>query len=175
MRILGINDKRDYLISDKEYVRKSARVIVIENNKIYLAHSKKDDYYKLPGGGVDKNETKKGAASRECLEESGVRTNADELKFYGVYIDKWKSVRKNEDNIIWVNKSYYYIGKRIGDLENIKPTESEIFAEYESALVDIDVAIKANEKFINSESYNSKYRGLERENYIFKLIKEELV
>lgn len=175
MRVLGINDKRDYLISDKEIVRKSARVIVIEDNKIYLAHSKKDDYYKLPGGGVDKTETKKEAASRECLEESGVRTNPNDLKFYGIFIDKWKSVRKLEDDSVWVNKSYYYIGKRIGNVEDIKPTESEIFQEYESALVDINVAIDANERFINSNEYSPKYRGLERENMVFKLIRDELV
>lgn len=175
MRVLGINDKKDYEPQSKEVTRVSARCIVIEDGKIYLSHSRKFNFYKLPGGGVDRGETKKDSAMREAREEAGVFVDRSDMKLWGVYIDKWKSVRSGEEKLVWVNKSYYYICKRIGELLPIEPTESEKYDEAESVLVNIDEAIEANILRINSPEYSVKERYLERENEIFKLIKEELL
>ena len=56
-RLLGMTDKKDYLDSDDLIERKSARGIIIENNKIYLSHARINDTYKIPGGGNDLNES----------------------------------------------------------------------------------------------------------------------
>lgn len=175
MRVLGINDKKDYSNSDREINRVSARCIVIEDGKIYLSHSKRYDFYKLPGGGVDRGESKKNAAVRETLEEAGVNIDKSTMQLYGVYIDKWKSVRRFEENSVWVNKSYIYTAKRMGEVVDIVPTESEIYDQVEAVLIDIDTAIKANEKRINHPEYSEKQRFLERENDVFRLIKKELM
>lgn len=173
MRLLGTNDYKDYN-GNNIITRTSARCIVIENNKIFLSHSKKFNFYKLPGGGVNKDEQKRDAAAREALEEAGITIDKENMKLYGVFVDKWKSVKNNE-NAIWLNKSYHYICQRIGEIKEIEPTESEIYDDVEGVLVDIDTAINANEERMRSKDYSSKQRFLERETIVFKLIKKELM
>jgi 8-oxo-dGTP pyrophosphatase MutT (NUDIX family) len=53
-------------------VREAVRAIVFdEDGKIALLHVTKENYYKLPGGGIEDNEDKMKALERECLEEIG--------------------------------------------------------------------------------------------------------
>jgi len=60
--------------------RKSARVIIIRENKLLVFHRKRLDastnswveYYSIPGGGIDRGETPEVAAVRELREEMGV-------------------------------------------------------------------------------------------------------
>jgi len=53
--------------------RKTAKAVVFDNeNKIGLLYVKNHNYYKLPGGGVEKGEDIKTALDRECKEELGV-------------------------------------------------------------------------------------------------------
>ena len=53
-------------------LRKAARAIVFDKeNKIALLNVSKCNYYKLPGGGVEKFESLSVALQRECLEEIG--------------------------------------------------------------------------------------------------------
>src|SRR5688572_4730076 len=57
----------------KEYpVREAARAIVTdEDGLIALLHVSNKNYYKLPGGGMEKGEDRIQALKRECLEEIG--------------------------------------------------------------------------------------------------------
>ena len=48
-------------------VRPSARCITIRGNTLAMIHSLKYDYYKFPGGGVEKGETHEEAVIRETL------------------------------------------------------------------------------------------------------------
>lgn len=174
MRLLGETDYNDYEGCTGEIRRNSARMIIIENNKIYLSHTRRNDTYKLPGGGVDFNEDILSAALRETKEEVGVICKLDKISEYGYYLDKWKSVHPKDDNKVWINTSYFYIGEK-SEIVDISPTESEKFDQVESVCVDIDIAIEANEKYIKAMGENLKERFLIRENNIFKLIKKELL
>jgi 8-oxo-dGTP pyrophosphatase MutT (NUDIX family) len=52
--------------------RQAVRAIVLdEENKIALLHVTKENYYKLPGGGIEDGEDKMKALERECQEEIG--------------------------------------------------------------------------------------------------------
>lgn len=54
--------------------RLAVRAIIIDDeNNIALAYVSKQDYYKIPGGGVDEGEDMIEALHRECLEEAGVK------------------------------------------------------------------------------------------------------
>lgn len=53
-------------------LREAARAVVIDNDGLVaLLHVSKENYYKLPGGGLDESEDKNAALRRECLEEIG--------------------------------------------------------------------------------------------------------
>ena len=60
-------------------MRNRAAGIIIENGKIVLIHRIKTidnsvrDYYVVPGGGIEKNETNEEAAIREVEEEIGIK------------------------------------------------------------------------------------------------------
>jgi len=52
--------------------RHSARVVAVqESGEIALIHVKEGNYYKLPGGGIEKDEDHSKAAVREMREETG--------------------------------------------------------------------------------------------------------
>lgn len=60
-------------ISDWQY-RKAARVVVFDNeNRVGLLSVKNQNYYKLPGGGIEESENIEIALDRECEEELGVK------------------------------------------------------------------------------------------------------
>jgi len=64
-------DEKDVL--DWQY-RYAARAVVFDDSgKIGLLHVTKENYFKLPGGGVEENEDIKTALNRECQEELGVK------------------------------------------------------------------------------------------------------
>ncbi|MBY0539696.1 NUDIX domain-containing protein [Patescibacteria group bacterium] len=53
-------------------LREAARAVVTdEEGLVALLHVSKENYYKLPGGGLDKAEDKITALRRECIEEIG--------------------------------------------------------------------------------------------------------
>ena len=71
MRNLFTVDKKDYKTDGTVFERPSVRGIVIKDGKILMIHSLKYDYYKLPGGGIEKGESYEEALIREVNEESG--------------------------------------------------------------------------------------------------------
>lgn len=66
---IGLETKK----KDKVYnLRKSARIILVnENKEITILKVARDGYHKLPGGRIEKNESKIEAAHREVKEETG--------------------------------------------------------------------------------------------------------
>ena len=55
------------------YTDRFAVRVVVQNaaGEVAIVHAKRDNYYKLPGGGVEPDEDHREAASREVLEETG--------------------------------------------------------------------------------------------------------
>ncbi len=176
MRLLGINDAKDYDESFPIRKRTSVRAIIIENNRIYLSHLRRNNTYKLPGGGVDSNEDMMTALNRESEEEVGVSiTNP---RPYGYYIERWKSKKPTDGDTIWENTSYFFICDRVGEVMPIKPTKSEIIDQCESSLVDINEAIISNMMFLGDKDLNSSSTEatyIRRENEVFNIIKKELI
>ena len=56
MRLLFEMDKKDYAHCTHAFTRNSARSIIIRDGKVAMIHSLKYDYYKFPGGGIEKGE-----------------------------------------------------------------------------------------------------------------------
>lgn len=52
--------------------REAVRAVVVDDdNQIALLYVSKEDYYKLPGGGIEDDEDRETALKRECREEIG--------------------------------------------------------------------------------------------------------
>ncbi|WIV21086.1 NUDIX domain-containing protein [Paenibacillus polygoni] len=59
-------------LPDQVHIRKAARAIILnESNQIALLYVSEKNYHKLPGGGVEANETWSEALQREVKEEVG--------------------------------------------------------------------------------------------------------
>lgn len=81
-----------------KYLKKTtygARVIISDRKKIFLVKHPYDNFWVLPGGGVNKNESVFEAGKRESQEEAGLVLNG-ELKILGRYFNN----KENKDDYI---------------------------------------------------------------------------
>lgn len=78
-------------------MRATARAIIIQNNKVLLIHRFKEEreYYVIPGGGIEPNETAEQAVKREIEEELSL----------SVIIDKKIGEYLNDNNLV----TYYLV------------------------------------------------------------------
>ncbi len=70
MKLLFEINFKDYNPNWKIVTRPSARAIIIKDNKVYMIHSMKYDYYEFPGGGIEKGESIIDCLVRETKEEA---------------------------------------------------------------------------------------------------------
>lgn len=123
MRILFSLDLLNYSDCDIPFVRPSARCIIIKNELIAVVYSQKYDYYKFPGGGIEKNETPIDACIRETKEETGIIIESKDLSFYGIV----KRKEKINENTLFIQDNYYYLVNRFNltNMQNLDKYEQE--------------------------------------------------
>lgn len=129
--------------------REASRAIVIdENNNVALLHVTKEKYYKLPGGGIDKGESKIDALQRECLEEIGC--NIEVIETVGSILEHRKIFRLNQI-------SYCYVARVTGEKGQPQFTKEEIEDGFEQVWLPFNEALSLvsnNEALtIESKSY----------------------
>jgi 8-oxo-dGTP diphosphatase len=125
-------------VSDREAaeyeIREAARAIVFdENNLVALLHATKNNYYKLPGGGIEAGETKEIALKRECVEEIGC--NIEIINELGSTVEYRKKYQLKQT-------SFCYVVKVIGEKGEPKLEPDEIEEGFKTIWVSIDDAIK---------------------------------
>ena len=107
MRLLFEMDKKDYNQCTHVFRRDSARSIIIRDGRVAMIHSLKYDYYKFPGGGINKDENPIEAMIRETREEAGLIVIPESVKEYG-YVHRIQKSDKNHAQC-FVQDNYYYL------------------------------------------------------------------
>ncbi|MGN0416241.1 MAG: NUDIX hydrolase [Agathobacter sp.] len=107
MRQLFEIDLQDYEKNDRVFRRPSVRGIIFkDDNKIALVYSKKEKYYKFPGGGIHEDEDKKEALIREVREEVGLIVIPESICEFGSVMRRQKS--DVSPNTIFEQENFYY-------------------------------------------------------------------
>ena len=168
MKLLFEIDKKNYDNDDKAFIRPSARAIIIKDNKIYMVHSLVYDYYKFPGGGIEKNESTIDALIRETKEEAGLIVIKDSIKEYG-YVHR---VQKADEPSYskFVQDNYYYICDVENKILEQQLDDYENFEKFTLELVDPKIAININR---NKEHGPKDLDMIEREAKVLELLIKE--
>jgi len=128
----------------KKEIRRAARTVIIdeETNKIAILEVKGGDYHKIPGGGVEGDESLEEAALREAIEEgaSDVELIA-ELGEYEFESPKFPGL---------FNHSVCFLARKIRDHKAPKFTEEERKNKFKLHWLSFEEAIKKLEN-VSSE------------------------
>ncbi len=98
-------------------IRVASRGIVIKDNRIAIFCKKEKNEYKLPGGGVEDNESLEEAFKREVLEETGCEVSI--VKKLGV-------VREYRTRDSFLQISHVFLSNVTNDTMKLNLTEKEI-------------------------------------------------
>ena len=166
MRMLFVIDTKDYDLNGTSFSRPSARGIIIKNRKVAMIHSLKYDYYKFPGGGIEKNEDIKSALAREILEEAGLTVIPDTVKEFGMV----HRIQKGDYEDVFIQDNYYYLC----DVENTVVPQNlddyELDEKFTLEYVTPEKIIETNSLCINEEADQIM---LMRENRIIEILISE--
>ncbi|MBU0998425.1 NUDIX domain-containing protein [Patescibacteria group bacterium] len=144
-------------------IRKAARGILINNGKIALLNVIKINYHKLPGGGVEKDESINEAFKREVMEETGCKCEI--LDQSGIIIE-WR------DQFKLIQISYVFVGKVIGKIGKSKLEQGEIDKGFKLEWIPFEKIDKVLKKD-NSSNHEGKFIQI-RDRSIFEFYKDRL-
>lgn len=104
MRLLFTMDDHDHAGCTRVLVRNSARSIIRAGGKLAMVYSRKYDYYKFPGGGIESGETPVDAMLRETREEAGLLVRPETVREYGFVhrVEKHGEERFVQDNFYYL-------------------------------------------------------------------------
>ena len=120
MRTLFTLDAQNYDPAAPLHIRPSVRAVVIRDGRILMVHSRKFDYYKFPGGGLEPGESHEEALCREVQEEAGFTVVPGSIREYGLVHRK----ERDDDGTTFVQDNFYYlcaiaaaVGQNLDDYE----------------------------------------------------------
>ncbi len=162
MKIIKIFVEENYDISWRRTEREAVRAVILRGNKIALVRSKKEGYYKFPGGGIEADETHVEAVIRETEEETGLQVKPGSVKELGIVREIRKGLYGEE---IFDQTSYYYLAEALDEVKEQKLDQYEQDLGYELVWEDLKRAYEINMElgkkydtsFIIRESYMLEY------------------
>jgi len=171
MRELFVLDKKNYNPNGSVGRRPSVRGIIIRAGKIAMMHSKKYNYYKLPGGGIEPGETLEDTLIREVREESGLIVKPETIKEFG-YV---RRIEKGRFEDIFIQDNYYFLCEAESTIIEQQLDDYEAEEQFTLEFVSITDAISVNESANHFEKENiATFRGMiDRENKVLSLLLAE--
>jgi len=143
----------------KPQTRFASRGIVLNyEGKIAIFYKRNKNEYKLPGGGLEKDESKEDGFIREVLEETGCTV---EIIDYMGYTEEIKS------KLNFVQTSYVFISKVINDTKKLHLTQKEIDEGGELIWVAPNVALELISNCFD-KLIGSKYDNIYSTKFIIK-------
>ena len=145
------------------FIRKASKAVIRKGNKILLILTNKGDL-KFPGGGHKDNESVEECLKRELLEETGFK-----LKYLHNLLGRVveNNLDKYEADKYFSMQSEYYsveIDTTIQEKLNLDAYEKEQC--FKPIFIDINEALKQNEKIINNEREHNPW--VQRETDVLK-------
>ena len=168
MRLLFEMDKKDYSECTRTLVRNSARSILIRDGKVAMVHSLKYDYYKFPGGGIEKGESPADAMIRETREEAGLVVIPETVREYG-YVHRIQKSDWDADEC-FVQDNYYYLGEAENEPVSQELDDYEAKESYRLEYIDPATAIRKN-RALKDSPYNRLM--FEREALVLEMLQSE--
>jgi len=100
------------------YTERSAVRAIVHNSRghVIIISATKDDYYKLPGGGIEGDEKHNPAVEREVMEETGCHVDVEDECI--AVVEEWRNDLHQF--------SYCYVAKLIKDTGKVELTEEEL-------------------------------------------------
>ena len=168
MRKLFEMDKKDYDGCTHAFVRNSARSIIIRNGKVAMIYSRKYDYYKFPGGGIEAGEDPAEAMVRETREETGLVVIPETIREYGLVHRIQKS--DSDPTEVFIQDNYYYLCDALEDVVSQDLDDYESEEAFVLEFIDPQTAIRTNRAV--SESPYSRVM-FEREAKVLEMLVAE--
>ena len=168
MRLLLELDKGDHSLCTHDFVRPSARAVLIRDGRIAMVHSLKYDYYKFPGGGIEKGEDPVQALIRETLEEAGLKVIPGSVREYGLVRRIQKSPLDPTERFLQEN--FYYLCEAEAEQIAQKLDGYEAEERFTPEFVEPETVIRVNR---TGEHGPKDPMTLEREARVLELLMEE--
>lgn len=168
MRLLFEMDTKNYNINGKGFIRPSSRCIHIKDGLVAMVYSQKYDYYKFPGGGIEKNEDRIDALIRETREEVGLQIIRESIIEYG-YVHR---IQKYDSGVAdyFLQDNYYYLCDVLDEMsiQSLDVYEAEEGFTLEYVAFDKVIAINRNHPHGNTDQIM-----LERDARVLELLRDE--
>lgn len=121
-------------------IRKAARTIILDERqeKIAVLEVKNGDYHKIPGGGIENDESAEMAAIREALEEGGCDVQLIEKIGEAEFVDP------KDPNLL--HYSVCFLAQKIKDHQTSYFTEEELANKFRLLWLSFEDAINLFEK-----------------------------
>jgi 8-oxo-dGTP pyrophosphatase MutT (NUDIX family) len=132
------------------HVRKASRGILVNDGKLAVLFVSKENYHKLPGGGIEAGETNKDAFIREVKEETGCDCKViDENGQNSVVLET-----RGQFKLFQI--SYIFFSEIVGEPKELQLEQDEIDEGFELQWIQIDQVIKTLEND-RPKNYEGKF------------------
>jgi 8-oxo-dGTP pyrophosphatase MutT (NUDIX family) len=90
------------------------RILLVNNDRIYLVKHIYEDYWYIPGGTVERGETLEQSVRREAWEEAGATLN--DLQFFGAY--SYVEIKKSSHIAVFISQNFILNGESDHEIES---------------------------------------------------------